>query len=93
MAIVILGGLFTATLLNLFVLPSLYLRFGAEPGSHDGRARAGETERGEWAPGRDRRSRSAPDDEPGPASRLPLACAPQPVLHAAGVPRCLNAMA
>jgi CzcA family heavy metal efflux pump len=28
MAIVILGGLFTATLLNLFVLPSLYLRFG-----------------------------------------------------------------
>ena len=28
MAIVILGGLLTATLLNLFVLPSLYLRFG-----------------------------------------------------------------
>jgi Cu/Ag efflux pump CusA len=28
MAIVILGGLVTATLLNLFVLPSLYLRFG-----------------------------------------------------------------
>ncbi|HEX6921011.1 MAG TPA: efflux RND transporter permease subunit [Actinomycetes bacterium] len=28
MAIVILGGLTTATLLNLFVLPSLYLRFG-----------------------------------------------------------------
>lgn len=28
MAIVILGGLFTATLLNLFVLPALYLRFG-----------------------------------------------------------------
>ena len=28
MAIVILGGLFTSTLLNLFVLPSLYLRFG-----------------------------------------------------------------
>jgi Cu/Ag efflux pump CusA len=27
MAIVILGGLITATLLNLFVLPSLYLRF------------------------------------------------------------------
>jgi Cu/Ag efflux pump CusA len=27
MAIVILGGLFTSTLLNLFVLPSLYLRF------------------------------------------------------------------
>ncbi len=28
MAIVILGGLVTATLLNLFVVPSLYLRFG-----------------------------------------------------------------
>ena len=28
MAIVILGGLFTATLLNLFVLPSMYLAFG-----------------------------------------------------------------
>jgi Cu/Ag efflux pump CusA len=29
MAIVILGGLFTSTLLNLFVVPSLYLRFGS----------------------------------------------------------------
>jgi Cu/Ag efflux pump CusA len=28
MAVVILGGLLTSTLLNLFVLPSLYLRFG-----------------------------------------------------------------
>ncbi len=28
LAIVILGGLFTSTLLNLFVVPSLYLRFG-----------------------------------------------------------------
>jgi Cu/Ag efflux pump CusA len=28
MAVVILGGLFTATLLNLLVIPSLYLRFG-----------------------------------------------------------------
>jgi Cu/Ag efflux pump CusA len=28
MAIVILGGLITATLINLFVLPSLYLAFG-----------------------------------------------------------------
>jgi Cu/Ag efflux pump CusA len=25
---VILGGLFTSTLLNLFVVPALYLRFG-----------------------------------------------------------------
>jgi Cu/Ag efflux pump CusA len=29
MAIVILGGLITSTLLNLFVVPSLYLQFGA----------------------------------------------------------------
>jgi Cu/Ag efflux pump CusA len=28
LAVVILGGLVTSTLLNLFVLPSLYLRFG-----------------------------------------------------------------
>jgi Cu/Ag efflux pump CusA len=34
MAIVIIGGLVTSTLLNLFVVPSLYLRFG-------GRSRAG----------------------------------------------------
>jgi CzcA family heavy metal efflux pump len=37
MAVVILGGLVTSTLLNLFVVPSLYLRFGsgwmARPGS------------------------------------------------------------
>jgi CzcA family heavy metal efflux pump len=32
MAIVILGGLITSTLLNLFVLPSLYLRFGRDGG-------------------------------------------------------------
>jgi Cu/Ag efflux pump CusA len=31
MAIVILGGLITSTLLNLFVLPSLYLRFTSSP--------------------------------------------------------------
>jgi len=29
MAVVIMGGLITSTLLNLFVVPSLYLRFGA----------------------------------------------------------------
>jgi Cu/Ag efflux pump CusA len=28
MAMVVLGGLVTSTLLNLFVVPSLYLRFG-----------------------------------------------------------------
>jgi Cu/Ag efflux pump CusA len=31
MAVVILGGLVTSTLLNLFVVPSLYLRFGERP--------------------------------------------------------------
>jgi len=35
LAVVILGGLFTSTLLSLFVLPSLYLRFG-----HGGRRTA-----------------------------------------------------
>jgi CzcA family heavy metal efflux pump len=39
MAIVILGGLVTATLLNLFVVPPLYLRF-AKGRSHDGPAAA-----------------------------------------------------
>jgi Cu/Ag efflux pump CusA len=28
LAVVVLGGLVTSTLLNLFVVPSLYLRFG-----------------------------------------------------------------
>ena len=32
MAIVILGGLITSTLLNLFVVPSLYLRFAKKGG-------------------------------------------------------------
>ncbi len=31
LAVVVLGGLVTATLLNLFVVPSLYLRFGGSP--------------------------------------------------------------
>lgn len=31
MALVILGGLVTSTLLNLFIVPSLYLRFGRDP--------------------------------------------------------------
>jgi CzcA family heavy metal efflux pump len=33
LAVVILGGLFTSTLLNLFVVPSLYLRFGRRGGA------------------------------------------------------------
>jgi Cu/Ag efflux pump CusA len=33
MAVVILGGMITSTLLNLFVVPSLYLRFGARRAS------------------------------------------------------------
>jgi CzcA family heavy metal efflux pump len=37
MALVIIGGLFTSTLLNLFVTPSLYLRFGG-PRQHDRRS-------------------------------------------------------
>jgi Cu/Ag efflux pump CusA len=40
MAVVILGGLVTSTLLNLFVVPSLYLRFGRR-GSEQTRDAAG----------------------------------------------------
>ena len=40
MAIVILGGLVTSTLLNLFVVPSLYLRFGRSRSSTPGAAAA-----------------------------------------------------
>ena len=41
LAIVILGGLFTSTLLSLFVIPALYLRFGKSrrDGRPDGRRR------------------------------------------------------
>ena len=38
MAVVILGGLVTSTLLNLFVVPSLYLRFGQRREHGDARA-------------------------------------------------------
>jgi Cu/Ag efflux pump CusA len=31
MAVVILGGLVTSTVLNLFIVPAIYLRFGKEP--------------------------------------------------------------
>jgi Cu/Ag efflux pump CusA len=40
MAVVILGGLITSTLINLFVVPSLYLRFAKKGGGRFGR-RAG----------------------------------------------------
>jgi Cu/Ag efflux pump CusA len=35
MAIVILGGLVTSTLINLFIVPSLYLKFGARHGDKE----------------------------------------------------------
>jgi AcrB/AcrD/AcrF family protein len=50
MAVVVLGGLVTATLLNLFVIPALYARFvgDAQPGPltvpSQRDARTGETE-------------------------------------------------
>ncbi len=49
LAIVILGGLVTSTLLNLFVTPSLYLRFGRsrpETATPEHRARSFATNRG-----------------------------------------------
>ena len=36
MAIVILGGLVSSTVLNLFLMPSFYLRFGRRAGASDG---------------------------------------------------------
>jgi CzcA family heavy metal efflux pump len=44
LAIVILGGLFTSTLLNLFVTPSLYLRFGKSRNEQETEAAAPEPE-------------------------------------------------
>lgn len=40
MAVVILGGIVTSTLLNLLVLPALYLRFGRVLSEHDALAKA-----------------------------------------------------
>ena len=34
MAVVVIGGLITATLVNLFIVPSLYLRYRAERENH-----------------------------------------------------------
>ena len=36
LAVVILGGLVTSTILNLFLMPALYLRFGKSKGASDG---------------------------------------------------------
>ena len=44
MAIVILGGLVTSTLLNLFVVPPLYLALGHRAGAVMLRSRAGAVE-------------------------------------------------
>ena len=38
LAVVVLGGLATSTLLNLFVVPSLYLRFGRARSAKGGTA-------------------------------------------------------
>ena len=39
-AIVIIGGLISCTLLTLYVLPALYLRFGPSPGKPSSRTKA-----------------------------------------------------
>jgi Cu/Ag efflux pump CusA len=46
MALVILGGLATSTLLNLLVVPTLYLHFGKARSSHAGSLQPAS----EWAP-------------------------------------------
>jgi predicted RND superfamily exporter protein len=43
MAIVILGGLLTSTLLSLFVIPALYLRFALSRGDREAAAGDGGT--------------------------------------------------
>jgi multidrug efflux pump subunit AcrB len=40
MAIVIVGGLITSTLVNLFIVPSLYLRFSGRRGAASPRSAA-----------------------------------------------------
>ena len=45
MAIVILGGLATSTLMNLFVIPALYLRFGRRGGGSRGEPEQARSER------------------------------------------------
>ncbi|MDQ1357958.1 MAG: hypothetical protein QOG44_2331 [Acidimicrobiaceae bacterium] len=72
LAIVILGGLLSSALLNLFILPTLYLRFGKSPAERraiaEGRSRPKDvspgpkdaTGAGDGEPGR-------PIDEPAPA--------------------------
>jgi hypothetical protein len=57
MAIVILGGLATSTLTNLFVLPALYLRFGHPPDEGRDRSEGSQIRlapAGEAAPPRER---------------------------------------
>ncbi|MGZ4234436.1 MAG: efflux RND transporter permease subunit, partial [Solirubrobacteraceae bacterium] len=61
MAIVILGGLATSSITNLFVLPALYLRFaGPRPGGRDWRSEMG-VRRGPDAP---LTSEAAPPPQP-----------------------------
>jgi Cu/Ag efflux pump CusA len=50
MAMVIIGGLFTSTLLNLFVTPSLYLRFAGRVGDERRLGRNGRRDRGRPQP-------------------------------------------
>ena len=55
MALVILGGLVTSTLVNLFIVPSLYLRFGRPRRPAGGELRAGAALLGQDLPGQRRR--------------------------------------
>jgi hypothetical protein len=70
MAIVILGGLATSSLTNLFVLPALYLRFGGpRKDERDWRSELG--------------SRRGGPDSPAAAESTPSA-QPVTVMHGAG---------
>jgi CzcA family heavy metal efflux pump len=52
LAVVVLGGLVTSMLLNLFVLPALYLRFGSSPEAEPSLKAWFERRRRAWARGR-----------------------------------------
>ena len=67
MAVVILGGLVTSTLLSLFILPALYLRFGR------GTASLEEVEAGDEALLHDREEADAMTDRNGHTPRIHLA--------------------
>ena len=91
MAVVILGGLFTSTLLNLFVVPALYLRFGRSGRDGGGwRTPSGNAERSPVEATRDRQlitgllAADRPPDHPAPSAASSQQDTGVPGAHAGG---------